>query len=136
MRLANILAVIALLIAYASPYIDPNDYYIPAFFGLSYPIWLVINVFFVVFWAFTRRKFFLVSLITILVGYSYVLSHFNIRFSDKATGGANQLKIVTYNVKHLNESDRDLKKPEASNTIFQLITSLSLIHISEPTRHG
>lgn len=123
MRLANILAVIALLIAYTSPYIDPNDYYIPAFFGLSYPIWLIINVFFVVFWAFTRRRFFLVSLLAIAVGYSYVLSHFNIRFSEKATGGANQLKIVTYNVKHLNESDRDFKKPEATNTIFQLITS-------------
>ncbi len=112
MRLANILAVAALLMAYASPFIDPNKYYLPAFFGLSYPIWLIINLFFVIFWAFTRRKFFLLSLISIVVGYSYLINHFNIRLAEQVTGGENQLKIVTYNVKHLNESDRDLKKPD------------------------
>ncbi len=34
---ANVLAVISLLLAYAASYINPNTFWIPAFFGLAYP---------------------------------------------------------------------------------------------------
>ncbi len=121
LRLANIIVVAGLLTAYASPWINPNDYWLPAFFGLSYPLWLAANLFFIVFWAVTRRKFFLVSLITVAIGFTFITSHFQIRFSEKAKGGNDQINLVTYNVKHLNESNRTLKDPEAVNNIFKLV---------------
>ena len=45
---ANIVAVVSLLIAYLSSFINPNTFWAPAFFGLAYPAILAVNLMFII----------------------------------------------------------------------------------------
>ena len=72
-RSANILLIIATLLAYMAPYINPNSIWILAIFGLAYPVLLVFNIAFIGFWLLVKNRLWLLSLACILLG----ISHFN-----------------------------------------------------------
>jgi len=65
----NIVAVICLIFAYVSPYVNPARTWFFAFFGLGYPLLIVTNLCFVIIWVFTKPKYAMLSLITLAVGY-------------------------------------------------------------------
>jgi hypothetical protein len=56
-KLLNILTIFGLLLAYAAYYVSPVKTLIPVFFGLTYPFWLILNVLFLIFWAFRKKAF-------------------------------------------------------------------------------
>src|SRR5690606_32143948 len=97
----NIMAVVALLLCYLSSYIDPRTFWLPAFFGLAYPIVLAANLLFLVFWLLFRPKLALLSCITILSGWGVMMNYVGIR-GNSATmepkSSENHLRIMTYNV--------------------------------------
>ncbi|MDC3338143.1 hypothetical protein OAW23_09740, partial [Flavobacteriales bacterium] len=96
----NFFCIVGLLLAYTSTFVSPAKISIIAFFGLLYPAFLFANTFFLVYWIFKRKKLFLLSLITILIGYSH-LSHFvqltitNRNDPNKST----EFTIMSYNVR-------------------------------------
>lgn len=98
MRILNVFAVLALLLAYLSQYISPSSIWFPAFFGLAYPIILVVNILFVLWWTFRLRVFALVSLVVILLGYK--LPQYYLKFSNNIefSGEHDSFKVMTYNV--------------------------------------
>lgn len=65
----NIIAVICLIFAYLSPYINPAKTWFFSFFGLGYPLLIITNVCFVIFWIFTKPKYALLSVLAIAIGY-------------------------------------------------------------------
>lgn len=70
------------------------------FFGLAYPYFLLFNVLFVLFWAFRRRWFFLISLVAILAGYSYLGRYFVSPFrKERPLTGQSDLRLMSYNVR-------------------------------------
>lgn len=98
----NLLFFAGLLLSYLAPYISPELFWPMAFVGLIYPLLLFINIFFVVVWLVFRRKYFLISLIGILVGISHVANFFQWNRIDKPLpqDGTN-LKVLSYNVRVL-----------------------------------
>jgi len=42
----NGIAILGLLMAYLAPYVDPQDFWPIAFFGLSYKLWFLGNIFY------------------------------------------------------------------------------------------
>lgn len=67
----------------------------PAFLGLAYPYILFSNLFFILFWLFAKPIYSLISVLTILVGYSHTNNYF--QFS-KSTTEEPGLDLVSYNV--------------------------------------
>ncbi|TSA25683.1 MAG: hypothetical protein D4R67_09650 [Bacteroidetes bacterium] len=65
----NLLAVISLFCSYAAQYIDPHESWIFAVFGLLYPWILIVNVCFIILWLILWKKYALISLIAILIGW-------------------------------------------------------------------
>lgn len=66
------------------------------FFGLAYPWFLLLNLLFILFWTWQKKRFFVYSLLTLLVGWSNIgkfvgTSLFN---GDK---GKQNIKVLTYN---------------------------------------
>lgn len=95
--LLNILAVLALIISYLSVFIPPDKFWLPSFFGLSFPFILTANILFVIFWGIVKPRFMLLSFLTILIGLGFINRYVQIgsRKTDKAG-----IKVVSYNVQN------------------------------------
>jgi len=95
MYLLNVLAAAGLLVSYAAPYINPDVFWIPAFFGLAYPFLLLANIFFIVYWLVQMRLKFIMSMIVILSGWKHFSN--TVQWGHKATVNPG-LKVMTFNV--------------------------------------
>ena len=95
--LLNLIAIIALLASYASTYISRVKIWHFAFFGLAYPYILIINVLFCLFWVLFKPKFALFSLITILIGFSYLGNYYQVKPKKTYSPG---IVVCSYNIKN------------------------------------
>ncbi|MBS9767761.1 MAG: endonuclease/exonuclease/phosphatase family protein [Flavobacteriaceae bacterium] len=101
--LVNIFFIIALLLAYVSPYTAPTISYIPQLIGLGYVYILCVNLAFVVLWLFFKRSYAVYSLIVILLGVGFVQREY--KWSNQSLGTNKKgLKIITYNVRSFAEN--------------------------------
>ena len=98
--IANIAAIIGLLLAYLCCYISPEKVWWLSFFGLGYLYLLIVNICFVVFWCFAKnKKYALLSLTMILLGWNIIWR--NVQVSGKKlpeTELDNSIKVFSYNV--------------------------------------
>lgn len=100
----NILAGLGLLLAYLSVVVNPGKIAFLAFFGLAYPYLLLINIIFVIIWAYSLKKELLLSLIIILAGINHINNY--IRF-QKAETGDYDFSLLSYNIRLFNHYDSD-----------------------------
>lgn len=63
----NFLAVLVLLLATSAQWINPQRTWLPAFLGLGFPIVVLINLSFVLFWIIARKRWWMVSAIAVLL---------------------------------------------------------------------
>src|SRR5690606_3627592 len=98
----NFFAVISLLISYAAKLVDPITFWPIAFFGLGYPIILLVNIIFVVYWLIRKRWFALISITAILFGYNSLTSTFAFRINSEKQfqTDSSSIKLMSYNVHH------------------------------------
>ncbi len=114
----NLLNSLALIFAYLGTHISPNSIGILAFFGLSYEIWLVIAVFFIVLWLFIRRRMVLISAVTILLGFNHLRHYVSITLWN--TDIENPIKVMSYNVHIFDFFDQD-KRMDNRHSIFKFL---------------
>lgn len=97
----NALSIFFLMLSYAAGHVSPGTLWFLPFFGLAYPLLLAANIFFVLWWLFLRRMFFLFSLLTIVAGYPELKSTFALNFSESelpdSVNSNNTLKVMTFN---------------------------------------
>ncbi len=107
----NLALVLLLLFSYFSVYISPATISFLAIFGLIYPILLILNFVFVIYWIFRKKYYFLVSLVVILLGWNQFGNFFqlNIKKNSEIKG----IKVISYNVRLFNKwgwsSDKKVK---------------------------
>lgn len=95
--LLNLLAVVALVLAYLAGFVSPVTWWIPSFFGLAYPIIAGVNFIFILFWLIVRPRYMLVSLIPLLAGWGFLIRY--VQLQEKSTD-LGDVKIMSYNVHH------------------------------------
>jgi endonuclease/exonuclease/phosphatase family metal-dependent hydrolase len=96
----NILVVLGIILAYAATEISPERFPYLAFFGIAYGFLLVANMIFILFWLLVKKRFALLSALSILLGFNYLASYFQaLPDFKKKTPPANAVKIVSQNVK-------------------------------------
>ena len=115
----NTFAVVGLIASYLSGYISPDKSWIFAFFGLAYPIFLIINVLFVFFWLVTWKRFIFVSLITIIIGYNSLLAIYPFRLSNPKALSSAKIKVVSFNVHTLYGTKREDNKQETKSKVTE-----------------
>ena len=100
--LLGINAIVALLLflsAY-SPSIDPHAHPVISSMGLFFPVFLLVNVFFLIFWAIVYRRFILFPLLVFILCWGSIRTYFPINgWGEDAPEEA--IKIVSYNTKPL-----------------------------------
>ena len=90
--LINIFCVIAILISLLGSTVSPSKFVIPIYLILGFPIIVIINIFFVIFWISFRRWYFLISMIVLLISYKQISTIFPINFPEGKT--ANKLPAI------------------------------------------
>ncbi len=92
--LINGLAILALLICYAAPFINPQSFWPVAFFGLTYKFWLSLNILLLVFWISFKRKRWIYNAFVILIGFQYITR--NVQWNEKAKENAD-FSVASFN---------------------------------------
>ena len=100
----NCLAVICLLLSYLASFVSPESIWWLAIIGLAYPVNLIINLLFGVYWLITKNKrLSLLSIITIIIGinifFGFVQYNFSTKLPDKAKENHRIVKVMSYNVR-------------------------------------
>ncbi|MGM0565391.1 MAG: endonuclease/exonuclease/phosphatase family protein [Bacteroidota bacterium] len=124
----NAFVALLLLLSYLAPHL-PADFFWPVgLLGLAYPAFLLLNLGFTVFWLIFKSRFFLISLVTILIGWNHIGNHINILPEKEKQIPDSSLKVMTYNVqsaagnKHLTSRDEVfhiIEKANADMVLFQ-----------------
>jgi len=126
LRYFNYGLILGLILSYISVYVNPERSWFFAFFGLGYPFLLVGNIVFIIFWIVKKKKFFLVPLITVLIGWTYISSLVQISFksnnAEKSTDS--EFSIISYNIRLFDLYDW-IKGENTSGKIFDFIKSKS-----------
>jgi endonuclease/exonuclease/phosphatase family metal-dependent hydrolase len=92
----NLFFSLLLIFSYCSRYISPSHFWFFSFFGLAYPIFLIVNFLFVIYWLLQMRIQFVFSLIVILIGWRSLLSNVAFGNYSEANEGP-RIKIMSYN---------------------------------------
>jgi len=100
MLLLNIVFVIFLLLSYLASYISPETFWFIAFIGLAYPILLLTNIFFIIFWLIFKKKYALISTIFIISGYSFLFKLIQSSNKIDISQETNAFKVISFNVRN------------------------------------
>lgn len=93
----NLPAILALLIAYSSVYISPEKWWLPSFFGLTYPVIIIANIFFVILWLILRPRYLWFSLVAIFIGAGFLSRSVQLKGKEIENG---DITVLSYNVRH------------------------------------
>ncbi|MFH1161093.1 MAG: endonuclease/exonuclease/phosphatase family protein [bacterium] len=109
----NILAVLSLFCSYAAQYIDPREAWIFALFGLVYPWILIVNIAFVVLWLILWKKYAILSIIAILIGWNHLTTIIRFDYNSPVLLPGRNFSVITYNVHGFlgqENANRDVQK--------------------------
>ena len=97
--IVNLGIAVLLLLGTMAQYIDPADFWLPAFFGLGFPVLLFANVFFLLIWLIQWKKSILISLIALLLSFPAIQSSFSLVNRQPQNKGTRSASIISYNVR-------------------------------------
>jgi len=92
----NVFFAFTLLISYLSVSINPDDFALPAFFGLAYPYLLLVNIILAIIWAMLLKFEALISVIIIAIGFNHFSNY--IKLAKPARNKTNTFKVISYNL--------------------------------------
>jgi len=118
----NLLFIAGLLLSYSAAYISPARYWIFPFFGIAYPVFLIVNILFVILWIILLKKRFLFSLIAILIGFNFLLGIFPFRFSADQPVPSGSFRVLTFNVHSLYGKTNRNYNPITPSMVMEFIS--------------
>lgn len=95
----NIVFILLLLLSYLAPHINPESAFAPAMPGLFYPLLLIINIVFVLFWMLQLKYYFLFSLAALLLGWGALTRNISLSSKPPVQGMSNSFRFLSYNVR-------------------------------------
>ena len=109
--IANIITVAVFLLACANTFLHPNEWWVIAVLGLAFPFILILVILFLFFWLIFRSKWFFLSLIALVIGYTNIRAligfNFNNNYSKKKDSTA--IRVLTWNVTWFDEQTKRTK---------------------------
>lgn len=122
--LMNIGVIIAYLITCLIPFINTGKYWFLAFPGLIFPLVLAALIFFIFFWIIFRSKWWLISLVVLLLGYQQitVVFAFNSRKPFTEIKKPHSIRVMQWNASNWDQDNKGRKKDDNyKNEMFGLI---------------
>ncbi|MDP4292549.1 MAG: endonuclease/exonuclease/phosphatase family protein [Bacteroidota bacterium] len=101
----HFMVVAALIFSLLAGIIPPDKLWIFSFFGLVYLPVYIANIGFTAIWILLRRKYWLLSLIPLVLGFMIFRGHFNINFHGEQAKKTGDIKVMTFNVRSFQPTD-------------------------------
>ena len=117
----HLFAVAGLLASYCAAYISPDKLWLFAFFGLAYPIFLIINMIFIFLWLFLWKRYIFFSLLPLLAGWNSLLAIYPFRFAKPETTSNVTMKVVSFNVHSLYGNLRAENQHETRSKVTEFL---------------
>lgn len=120
----NYAAVIGLLFSYLAPFVNPKSFWPIAFVGMAYPVLLIFNVAFILYWFFRKPKTALIPIVSLLIGWGTLNK--TVGFLNKSSEpleDSTHLRVMSYNVK-LFKGYLDNKEINTKKDILKLFKDL------------
>lgn len=92
----NYLCMVCLLGAIASKYISPESFWILAFFGLAFPVIVLLNLLFIIYWLMQFRIHAVFSFIMVILSIPTSLGFVQVSFNTKKPSNKD-IKVMSYN---------------------------------------
>lgn len=106
LRAVSLVFLAGFLVSLIAPYVPPDQFWVPAFAGLAFPVFFIVNVFFMLLWMIRRRWFSLLHLGLFIWSLPVASRHIQFR-SDRPVSYDFATSLVSFNVKTLlNEEGR------------------------------
>ena len=99
--LVNSLVAFLLLISYILPYIPPKSFASLSVLSLGVPLLILLNVIFFIYWLLRVKKQMILSLVVLLLGWSYINSMYKFSSSNKNDDDGN-FSVMSFNVRLFN----------------------------------
>ena len=112
---------VSTLLAYASKYVNPLDFELPAYFGMMFPYILIIDVVFIILLLIAQKKTALILLAVLVVGYSNVNDTFQSPLNIIASNEDEDFTIMSFNVRQLDRYNWIKDKNDTRTKIFEFL---------------
>ena len=100
MMTANLVVAVIMILTLIGTVLSPEQFILPAYFTLSFPFLVALNIGFVLFWILARKWLFLISLSLLLFSATEINNTLPIHFGKTEEVKANNpIQILTYNTK-------------------------------------
>ncbi|MEA1785075.1 endonuclease/exonuclease/phosphatase family protein [Arenibacter sp. GZD96] len=116
----NCILVTLLLLACIASYISLNALLVLSLLSLTVPILVFFNMFFVLFWVWQRRRYFLISAVALVMTYLVLGSFYTINFEKSDLENQKELKVLSYNVLGFDRYRR-LEEAEVTQKIVHFV---------------
>ena len=90
-----------LALSYFSPVINPYEHWQFGILGLMYPFMVFTNLAFAAFWLFRKKWWFLISMVTILVGWNSFNGIIGFKQPQDTKDKDHTIRIMSYNIRAL-----------------------------------
>jgi endonuclease/exonuclease/phosphatase family metal-dependent hydrolase len=117
----NIFFALSLLLSYLAVHINPEDFILPAFFGLFYPYLLIINIILAVIWAVNLRFYAFISVVCIAIGFNHISNY--LRPARPADNNDQHFTLMSYNVRLFNKYEGPGTE-SSENGIVELVADI------------
>ncbi len=95
----NWLVAILLILADLSVFVSPDSFSFFALLGLFFPFLLILNIIFLLFRIFYKKRYFFISLVAILFSWYRIADFYAFKKTKVISAPVNEIKIMSYNVR-------------------------------------
>jgi len=117
----NSLVAFLLLISYVLPYISPKSFATLSVLSLGVPLLILLNIIFFIYWLLRVKKQLILSLVVLLLGWSYINSMYKFSSSTQIADESN-FSVMSFNVRLFNKYDW-LPSKTVKNNILELVST-------------
>jgi len=117
----NLSVFLCLAFAIAAAFINPSKSWVFAFFGLAYPVFLLINLAFVLLWLILWKKYIFISILVILVGWNQLTSFYPFRISRLKPQSDHSITLISYNIHRLYGNKQASSIPETRSKVTDFL---------------
>ncbi|MCU0422208.1 MAG: endonuclease/exonuclease/phosphatase family protein [Bacteroidia bacterium] len=110
--LINSIFILALLASYLAPFISPDLFWPFAFLGLTFPLLLIINFIFIIYWLAFFNMRFLFSLAAIVIGWSHITEFVQLNAKKSPERKPHSLSVISFNARYFGIMDNVASQEE------------------------
>lgn len=121
-KIITLISLFGMLLAYLCPFVHPATFWPLPFFGLAYPVILVVVLILLVLGIFLKSKMVILILVVLLIGGKLHFRSFSFSYDNQeVTESQETLKVLSYNVRLFDLYNYVNNKYEKRNAIFKYL---------------